>query len=105
MRLFRARSSAELGKVASGSATQGLWLRDRKVGSQVIGEDRSRFPGRGAVGKLEEEKDEEKEPATERRREYTDLRVDLGDRVEEVACHASALALALTNEARREAEM
>ena len=46
IRLSRARGSAELGKVASGSAAQGLWLGDRKVGSQVISEDRNRFPGR-----------------------------------------------------------
>ena len=33
--------SAELGKVASGFALQGLWLGDRKVGSQVIDKDQS----------------------------------------------------------------
>ena len=55
MRLFRARGSVELGKVASGSATQGLWLRDRKVESQVIGEDRGRFPGRRTVGEVRRE--------------------------------------------------
>ena len=44
--------SADLGNVASGSATQDLWLRDRKVGSQVSGIDRSRFPGRGTVGEV-----------------------------------------------------
>ena len=33
MRLLRARGSAELGQIASGSATQGLWLRNRKMGS------------------------------------------------------------------------
>ena len=49
VRLHRARGSAELRKAASGSATQGLWLRNRKVGSQVSGIDRSRFPGRGTV--------------------------------------------------------
>ena len=32
------------------SAMQGLWLRNRKVGSQIVGEDRSRFPGREIVG-------------------------------------------------------
>ena len=52
VRLLRARGSAELRKVASGSATQSLWLRKRKVGSQVIGIDRSRFPGRGTVGEV-----------------------------------------------------
>ena len=35
VRLHRARGSAELREVASGSATQGFWLRNRKVGSQV----------------------------------------------------------------------
>ena len=49
VRLLRARGSAELRKVASGSATQSLWLRNRKVGSQVISEDRSRIPGRRTV--------------------------------------------------------
>ena len=52
MRLLRARGLAELQKVASGSATEGNWLRDRKVGSQVIGEDRSGFPGRGTIGEV-----------------------------------------------------
>ena len=52
MRLLRARGSAELGKVVSGSASQGLWPGDRKVGSQLIGEHRSRLPGRGTVGEV-----------------------------------------------------
>ena len=39
VRLHRARGSAELRGVASDSATQGLWLRNGKVGSQVIGID------------------------------------------------------------------
>ena len=70
MRLLRASGSAELGKVASDSAMQGLWLSDRKVESQLIGEGRSRLPRRGTLGKLGEK---EKEPATERKREYTDF--------------------------------
>ena len=49
MRLLGARDWAELGKVASGSATQGLRLGNRKVGSRVIGEDQNRLPGSGAV--------------------------------------------------------
>ena len=52
VRLHRARGSAELREVASGSATQGLWLRNGKVGSQVSGINRSRFPGRRTVGKV-----------------------------------------------------
>ena len=54
---------------------------------------------------LGQEEDEEDEPAIERRRECKDLGLDLGEREEQVVCHASALALAMTDEARREAEM
>ena len=57
------------------------------------------------LGKLGREEDEEGEPATEPRRKYTDLGLDLGERQEQVACHASTFALAMTEEARREAEM
>ena len=71
------------------------------MGSQVSGIDRSRFPGK-KTGKLG---DEEEEPVIERRRECIDLRLDLGERKEQVVCPASALALAMTNEARRKAEM
>ena len=52
VRLLRARGSAELREVASGSATQGLWLRNRKVRPQVSGIDQSRFPGRRTVRKV-----------------------------------------------------
>ena len=45
------------------------------------------------------------EPATERRRGYTVFELDLGEREEQVVCHVSALALAMTDEARREAEI
>ena len=38
------------------------------------------------------------------RREYTDLGLDLSDKEEQVVCHVSALVLAMTDEARREAE-
>ena len=47
--------------------------------------------------------EEEDEPATERKKEYTHLGLDLGEKEEQVVCHASALAM--TDEARREAEM
>ena len=57
------------------------------------------------MGKLGKEEDEEEEPATGRKREYIDLGLDLGQKEEEVACHASALALGMTDEACREAEM
>ena len=96
---------AELSEVPFGSATQGLWLRNGKVRSQVSGINRSRFPRRRTVGKVRREEDEEGEPAIERRRECTDLGLDLGEREEQVVRHASVLALAMTDEARREAEM
>ena len=43
---------AELREVASGSATQCLWLRNGKVGSQISGINRSRYPGRRTVGEV-----------------------------------------------------
>ena len=55
--------------------------------------------------KLGEEEDEEDEPAIEQRKECTDLGLDVGEREEQVICHASTLALAMTDEAHREAEM
>ena len=61
--------------------------------------------GEEQLRKLGEEEDEEEEPAIERRRGYTDLGLDLGEREEQVACHSSALALVMTDEACREAEM
>ena len=53
------------------------------------------------------EEDEKEEPVTERRRECTDLGLNLCERDEQITCHASALALALasTDEACRKAEM
>ena len=38
------------------------------------------YLGEKRLGKLGKEEDEEEEPATERRREYTDLGLDLGKR-------------------------
>ena len=60
--------------------------------------------GEEQLGKLGEKTDVEGEPETEHT-EYTDLGLDLGKRKEQVACYASALALAMADEARREAEM
>ena len=57
------------------------------------------------LGKLGEKEDEEEYPATEQRTEYTDLGLELGEREKQIACHASALALAMTDKAHREAEM
>ena len=46
---------------------------------------------------------EEGKPTIERRREYTVFGFDLGEREEQVVCHASALAM--TDEACQEAVM
>ena len=75
------------------------------MGSQVIGKDRNRLPEKEQLGKLREQTNEEEEPATEQRKEYTGLELELGERDEQVACHTSALDLAMTDEAYREAEM
>ena len=52
VRLHRACGSVELREVASGCATQGLWLRNGKMRSQVSGIDQSRFPGGRTVRKV-----------------------------------------------------
>ena len=75
------------------------------MGSQVIGKDRIRLPEKEQLRKLREETDEEEEPVTEQRKQYTNLELQLGERDEQVACHTSALDLAMTDEACREAEM
>ena len=90
MRLLRARSSAELREAEKRkSEISGKQHRPKPNDSQ----------GEEQLGKLGEEEDEEGEPAIERRRECTDLRLHLGEREEQV------LDLAMTDEARREAEM
>ena len=61
--------------------------------------------GEEQLEKLGEKEDEEGEPATEQRREYTDLGLDLGERVEQAICHVSVLALVMIDEAHQEAEM
>ena len=88
MILLSARGSAELKRVASDSATQGLWLENRKVGFKIGVVDRSRPPGRGTVRKVRRGG----------RREYTDLGLDLDEREEQVVCHASPLVLAMTDD-------
>ena len=44
MRFLKARSPSVFRQVASGSATQGLWLGNGKEGSQAVGEDRCQLP-------------------------------------------------------------
>ena len=61
--------------------------------------------GEEQLGKLGEEEDKEGEPAIKQRRECTNLGFDLGEREEQVVCHASALALVMTDEAHQEVEV
>ena len=95
-RVSRGRSETPQGTWLGEARKGSLWWREVIVGSQVSGEDRADFLGEEQLG-------EEDDPATERRRVYTDLGLDLCKRKEQVVCHASALAM--TDEARREAEM
>ena len=68
-------------------------------------QQRSITLGEEQLGKLGKKENEEEEPVTERRREYTDSGLDLDKREEQVASHASVLALVMTDEACREAEI
>ena len=70
MSVFREPCPLELGQVASGFIMQGLWRRNEKVESQVVGVDRCQLSGKSTVGKVGEDTvDEEEEPVTEWRRE------------------------------------
>ena len=68
-----------------------------KIETDSLGEEQLR--------KLGEEVSEEEKPEKERRREYKDLGLEFGEKKEQVACHALALALAMEDEACREEEM
>ena len=103
MRLLRKRGSAELREVVSSSATQGLWLRNGKVRSQVSGIDRSRFPGRRTVGEIRRGGRRGRRASDRTKKRVYSFGLVLSEREEQVVCHASALALAMTDEARREA--
>ena len=95
MRLFKARAFMELGQVVSGSATQGLWLENRKTGSQEVGEDPSKLHWRWTVVEVMGGGRCEEKLATERRRAYTDF----GERDEHLVCHALALTMVMIDEA------
>ena len=96
---------------------RGTWLGGAWTGSLCLcyarplagkrnrGISSSRRRSKPKLWKLGEERDEKEKPATERRRECTDFESDVGEREKQVICHASALALAMTDKACREAEM
>ena len=86
-------------KVASGSIAQGFWLRDRKVGSQVISEDRSRPWERNSWGSYGRKKKGQRQDE----RESTQIQVKFG--LEKGASSLPCLSLGDDSEARREAEM
>ena len=65
-------------------------LHFKKLDLRQSAKTKADFLGEEELGKFGEE---EEEPAAERWRQFTDL----GEREEQVACHASALALAMTD--------
>ena len=79
MSLLGAGGSAELGKVASGLATQGLWLGDRKWNVSQSAKTEADFLKEEQLGKLEKEKDEEEDHA-KRKDRIRRFRLDLGER-------------------------
>ena len=106
-------SKTPQGRWLGGAQRGSLWLRyaeplAEKRKSGISGKRHRPKPdslGKEQLRKLGDEEDKEGEPAIERRRECTGLGLNLGEREEQVVCHASALALAMTDEGRREAEM
>ena len=107
MRLFTACGSAELEEIALWLCYAGPLARRQKSGfSGKSGKTKADYLGRrNSWKKLGEKEDEEKEPASKQWREHTDLGLDLDEREKQVTCHTSALSLAMTDEACREAEM
>ena len=103
VRLLRAHGLAELRKVVSGSAMQGLWLRDRKVGSQVGGKDRSRLPGRGTFREVKRGGRWERGASNRAKKSVYTFRVRFGR--ERRASRLSCLSFTLDRRGRREAEM
>ena len=97
MKLLRARCSAKLEQVASGSATQGNWPGNRKVRSQIVSEDHRRFPWRRIVGKVRRGRLKQKNSDRTKDRTHR-FSVDLRERDGHVVCHASAFALVMTDE-------
>ena len=73
--------------------------------SQVSSIGQSRFPGRRAVGEVRRGGRQGRGASDKQRKECTDVELNLGEREEQVVCHASAMALAMTDEARLEAMM
>ena len=102
MRFFRAQGSLKLRQVASGSATQNLWLRDRKVRSQVVVINLCRFPEEKHLEKGGKKKNT---TITEWRIEQTELGSDLDKKDKPVWSHALALALVMTKKTCGRAEM
>ena len=102
MRLLKASGSAKLGKASFWLCHAGLQLGDKKWDLRYLAKTDAYFLREKQLGKLGVE---EEEPETKRRRGFTVVGLDLSERKEQVACHASALALAMTDEACRETEM
>ena len=80
-------------------------MRNRKVGSQVSGIDQIRFHRRRTVWKVRRGGRRGRRASDRAKERVYSFGFDLGERKEQIVCHASALALAMTDETRRQAEM
>ena len=75
------------------------------MGSQVSGIDRKRFSGRRTVAKVRRGGRRGRRASDRAKKRVHRFRIRFGEKEEQVVCHASVLALAMTDEVRREAEM
>ena len=106
MRLLRARGLAVLKNVTSGPAMEDFRMENRKVEFQVIGKDQSRLPERGTIGEVRRGKRGGRRASHRTKEKVHRFRIRFKrEREEQVAYHASTLALAMTDEACREEEM
>ena len=104
----RKRNQTPLSTQLSRARTGSLWLfyvrplvANRKVGSQIVSKDQSRLPGRRTVGRV----GIRGRRASDRMKERIHRFSVRFRRDKQVTCNASALALAMTDEACWEAEM
>ena len=67
--------------------------------------ERNRFPGRRTVKKVRRRERRGRRASDRAEERLYSFRFDLGEREEQVVCHASTFALAMTDEVHREAEM
>ena len=98
MKFFRARDPAEIRQVTSGSTTQNLCLKDRRVRSRVGDTNRWRISRRGAVGKVRGGGGRSGRISNKSKVRIDWLRISF-KRDEHISCHALGLVLATRQEA------